>query len=117
MNHAEIPELLGFAREYGAWSFNLYFLVKTGHGQQMNDLSPEKTEEMLELSVDWQDEYRPMLVRSKCAPQFKQLAYHKGVGGLESGGCMAPINSPWASSAQCWATMSAPFRPWRNQSI
>jgi radical SAM protein with 4Fe4S-binding SPASM domain len=30
-----------------------------------------------------------MLVRSKCAPQFKQIAYEKGLGGLESGGCMA----------------------------
>jgi radical SAM protein with 4Fe4S-binding SPASM domain len=89
MNQEEIPQLLEFARDHGAWSFNLYFLVKTGRGQQMNDLSPEQTEEMLELLVGWQDEYRPMLVRSKCAPQFKQLAYQKGVGGLESGGCMA----------------------------
>jgi radical SAM protein with 4Fe4S-binding SPASM domain len=30
-----------------------------------------------------------MLVRSKCAPQFKQIAYQRGRGGLESGGCMA----------------------------
>ncbi len=30
-----------------------------------------------------------MLVRSKCAPQFKQIAYERGLGGLESGGCMA----------------------------
>ena len=89
MNYAEIPELLDFAREHGAWSFNLYFLVKTGRGQQMNDLSPEQTETMLENLVDWQDEYRPMLVRSKCAPQFKQIAYQRGLGGLESGGCMA----------------------------
>ena len=89
MNYDEIPELLAFAREKGAWSFNLYFLVQTGRGQQMNDLSPERTEAMLSNLVDWQDEYRPMLVRSKCAPQFKQIAYARGVGGLESGGCMA----------------------------
>jgi radical SAM protein with 4Fe4S-binding SPASM domain len=30
-----------------------------------------------------------MLVRSKCAPQFKQIAYERGSRGLESGGCMA----------------------------
>jgi len=29
--------------------------------------------------VEWQDQYRPMLVRSKCAPQFKQIAYEKGL--------------------------------------
>jgi AdoMet-dependent heme synthase len=67
----------------------LYFLVQTGRGQQMNDLSAERTEAMLGNLVDWQDQYRPMLVRSKCAPQFKQIAYEKGLGGLESGGCMA----------------------------
>ncbi len=89
MNYAEIPQMLAFAREKGAWSFNLYFLVQTGRGQRMNDLSSERTEAMLSNLVDWQDQHRPMLVRSKCAPQFKQIAYEKGVGGLESGGCMA----------------------------
>ncbi|MFQ5629041.1 MAG: radical SAM protein [bacterium] len=89
MNYGEIPQMMAFAREKGAWSFNLYFLVQTGRGQEMNDLSPEKTHDMLSNLVDWQDDYRPMLVRSKCAPQFKQISYKKGKGGLESGGCMA----------------------------
>ena len=89
MNYDEIPELLKFAREKGAWSFNLYFLVQTGRGQLLNDLSAERTEHMLSNLVDWQAEHRPMLVRSKCAPQFKQIAYERGMGGLESGGCMA----------------------------
>ncbi|MCZ6570765.1 MAG: radical SAM protein [Deltaproteobacteria bacterium] len=89
MNYAEIPELLEFAREKGAWSFNLYFLVQTGRGQLLNDLSSERTENMLSDLVDWQEKHRPMLVRSKCAPQFKQIAYERGLGGLESGGCMA----------------------------
>lgn len=89
MNRDEIPQLIAFAREKGVWSFNLYFLVQTGRGQQMNDLSPQQTHDMLSELVDVQDHYRPMLVRSKCAPQFKQISYAKGRGGLESGGCMA----------------------------
>jgi radical SAM protein with 4Fe4S-binding SPASM domain len=89
MNYDEIPQLLDFTREKGAWSFNLYFLVQTGRGQQMNDLSAAKSEAMLSRLVDMQDQYRPMLVRSKCAPHFKRIAYEKGLGGLESGGCMA----------------------------
>lgn len=89
MNQSEIPELLAFARDKGAWSFNLYFLVQTGRGQKMNDLSPNQTHAMLGNLVDWQEENKPMLVRSKCAPQFKQIAYETGRGGLESGGCMA----------------------------
>lgn len=89
MNYQEIPRLLAFAKEKGAWSFNLYFLVQTGRGQEMQPLSAEQTHAMLEQLVDLQDIYRPMLVRSKCAPQFKQIAYAKGRAGLESGGCMA----------------------------
>jgi radical SAM protein with 4Fe4S-binding SPASM domain len=89
MNYDEIPELIKFARAKGAWSFNLYFLVQTGRGQQMNDLPPERTEAMLSYLVEEQDKHRPMLIRSKCAPHFKQIAYNKGLGGLESGGCMA----------------------------
>lgn len=88
-NYDEIPALLDFARERGAWSFNLYFLVKTGRGEQMHELSPARTETMLTDLVTMQGDYRPMLVRSKCAPQFKQIAYAMGRGGLESGGCMA----------------------------
>lgn len=89
MNREEIPQLLEFARSKGAWSFNLYFLVQTGRGEQMNDLTAQQTEETLTGLVDAQEAYRPMLVRSKCAPQFKRIAYHGGRGGLESGGCMA----------------------------
>jgi radical SAM protein with 4Fe4S-binding SPASM domain len=89
MNVDEIPRLIDFTREKGAWSFNLYFLVQTGRGQQMNDLSAQQTETILSNLVDVQDQYRPMLVRSKCAPHFKRIAYEKGLGGLESGGCMA----------------------------
>lgn len=88
-NYAEIPRMIEFAREKGAWSFNLYFLVQTGRGQQMNDLSAEQTETMLAYLAEAQDRYRPMLVRAKCAPHFKRIAYEAGLGGLESGGCMA----------------------------
>jgi radical SAM protein with 4Fe4S-binding SPASM domain len=89
MNRHEIPQLIDFARSKGAWSFNLYFLVQTGRGQAMNDLGAEATEEMLGELVEAQESYKPMLVRSKCAPQFKRIAYHRGKAGLESGGCMA----------------------------
>jgi len=89
MNRDEIPQLIDFARSKGAWSFNLYFLVQTGRGQLMNDLSAGETEALLTHLVEAQEDYKPMLVRSKCAPQFKRIAYDLGSTGLESGGCMA----------------------------
>ncbi len=89
MNRDEIPRLIDFTRAKGAWSFNLYFLVQTGRGQRMNDLSATATEALLSDLVEAQERYKPMLVRSKCSPQFKRIAYQKQLGGLESGGCMA----------------------------
>ena len=89
MNTGEIDALISFAKSHGAWSFNLYFLVQTGRGQQMNDLGPEETEAILKTLAESQDAAKPMLVRAKCAPQYKQIAYDLGLGGLESGGCMA----------------------------
>lgn len=89
MNYDEVPQLIEFAKEKGAWSFNLYFLVQTGRGQLMNDLSAEQSERMLGYLTEVQEEFRPMLVRSKCAPHFKRIAYQNGLSGLESGGCMA----------------------------
>ena len=89
LNYAEVPRLLDFAKGLGAWSFNLYFLVQTGRGQQLNDLGAERTEQMLEFLAESQQRYRPMLVRAKCAPHFKRIAFEAGLGGIESGGCMA----------------------------
>lgn len=91
-NKDEIPALLEFARDHGAWSLNAYFLVKTGRGTEMNELSPRETEDCLRQLIEFQSEYEPMLVRSKCAPQYKQLSYEMGRGGLESGGCMAGVD-------------------------
>ncbi len=89
MNREELPRLIEFARQKGAWAFNVYFLVQTGRGRALNDLTPEQTHDTLSHLVEWQEAYRPMLVRAKCAPQFKQIAFAAGLGGLESGGCMA----------------------------
>lgn len=89
MNLHELPALLDFARDHGARALNLYFLVQTGRGQQLSDLDAVQTESLLGELVTAQEDYRPMMVRSKCAPHFKRIAYERGSLGLESGGCMA----------------------------
>jgi radical SAM protein with 4Fe4S-binding SPASM domain len=91
-NRAEIPQLIEFARDHGAWSFNLYFMVRTGRGRELHELSAAATEELLADLVHAQEQYRPMLIRSKCAPQFKRIAHQEGLAGLESGGCMAGVD-------------------------
>lgn len=78
-NRAELRDLVGWAAEKGAVSFNLYFLVPTGRGQRMRGLSPEENEEVLAELVELEREYRGrMLVRSKCQPQIMRHVIEAG---------------------------------------
>ena len=56
-------------------------------------------EEVLGYLVDCQDNYKDMLVRARCAPHFKRLAYEKDPNspitkatGYMGGGCLAGTN-------------------------
>src|SRR5207247_2048524 len=68
---AELARLVAWAADEGAVSFNCYFLVATGRGASLTDLSPADYEAVLADLTRWQREYRGrMLVRAKCAPHF-----------------------------------------------
>jgi radical SAM protein with 4Fe4S-binding SPASM domain len=96
MNYREIPAIIEFAYRKGARVFNLFFLVCTGRGEAMSDITPEQYEEVLGYLLDVQEKYRGMLIRSRCAPHFKRIAYEKNPNnpvtkaqGYEGGGCLA----------------------------
>ena len=81
-NRGEIAGLVDWAAEQGAVSFNLYFLVATGRGARLLDLSPPEYESLLAELVDHQRRHRgQMMVRAKCAPQFMR---HVHVADAES---------------------------------
>ncbi len=93
-NINEIPALVDFANEQGAVAFNLFFLVCTGRGEEVTDISPEQYEETLKFLYQIHGKYPGMMVRAKCAPHFKRVAYQcdpdspllKGyVGGCRAG--------------------------------
>jgi len=70
-NRAELGALVAWAAAQGAVSFNCYFLVPTGRGARLSDLTPAEYESVLAELAGWQREYRGvMLVRAKCAPHF-----------------------------------------------
>ncbi len=70
-NRGELPRLVAWAAEQGAVSFNAYFLVPTGRGARLSDLTAAEYESVLaELVVEHQRYLGRMLVRSKCAPHF-----------------------------------------------
>ncbi|MQA90459.1 MAG: radical SAM protein [Gemmatimonas sp.] len=75
-NRTELAQLVEWAADAGAVSFNLYFLVATGRGQSMSGLTPAENEEVLRELTKLQRAYRGvMMIRSKCQPQIMRHVY------------------------------------------
>ncbi|MFQ5454995.1 MAG: radical SAM protein [Nitrospirota bacterium] len=75
-NFKEIPQIIDFAHELGCKVYNIFFLVCTGRGQDLTDITPEQYEDVLSEVVRIQDRYiGRMMIRAKCAPHFKRLAH------------------------------------------
>jgi len=89
MNQEEVPRLVAFANEHGARAFHLFFLVCTGRGEQLTDLSPHEYEQMLNFVLDAQDRYPEMMVRARCAPYIGRLAVEREAPIMGSAGCLA----------------------------
>ena len=56
-NYDEIPEIVEFAYQLGAKVLNLYFLVRTGRGKTVMDISSAQYENMLETMFKLQKDY------------------------------------------------------------
>ncbi len=70
-NRDQLARLAAWAAEQGAVCFNAYFLVPTGRGARLSDLSASEYEAVLAELVGLHREYLGrMMVRAKCAPHF-----------------------------------------------
>lgn len=99
MNYKELPSVIDWAHDLGAKVLNVFFMVCTGRGEELTDITPEQYEEVLGYLLECQDKYQDMLVRARCAPHFKRLAYEKDPNspitkatGYMGGGCLAGTN-------------------------
>ncbi len=88
-NFDEIPALIKFASEQGAQAFNLYYLVCTGRGERLTDITPAQYEDSLTNLIRVQNEYPGMMVRAKCAPHGNRTANQLGLPFLSGAGCLA----------------------------
>ena len=72
----ELGQLVAWAAAQGAVAFNAYFLVATGRGAQLSDLTPDEYESALAELVEHQRRHLGrMMVRAKCAPHFMRLVH------------------------------------------
>ena len=96
-NYDEIPQIVEYAYQLGAKVLNLYFLVRTGRGKTVMDITPTQYEKMLETMFKLQAQYSgKMLIAAKCAPHYKRVIYEQQTDsaflqGYPSGTCPCGI--------------------------
>ncbi|MBI3155738.1 MAG: radical SAM protein [Burkholderiales bacterium] len=115
-NADEVPSMIDFARAAGARVLNVFFLVCTGRGESMSDIAPETYERVLGELVAAQATSRDLLIRARCAPHFKRVAYQRDqassltrAAGYEGGGCLAGIH--YARIAPDGGVTACPYIP------
>ncbi len=98
-NVAEIPAMIDLANELGAKVLNFFFLVRTGRGQQLSDITAEQYEQILtslarvqgvgngkqtpdSVLASQEDPWSMpvgraggLLIRAKCAPHFRRIIW------------------------------------------
>ena len=79
-NRGELEAIADFAYErLSAKVWNLYFLVPTGRGQFVSDISPQQYDEVLASLYRIQGKYQGrMLVNAKCAPHYIKTVLENG---------------------------------------
>ena len=95
-NIGELDAIADFAHErLAAKVWNLYFLVPTGRGQFVSDITPSQYDEVLAALYRIQEKYqRRMLVNAKCAPHYIKTVLQNGGAQIRTysggaGGCPA----------------------------
>jgi len=98
-NAHELAAMIAFCRAAGARVLNVFFLVCTGRGEAMSDISPQRYEEVLRELVESQARYQDLIIRARCAPHFKRVAYQcnpdsplNRISGRDGDGCIAGIH-------------------------
>jgi len=76
-NYDQIDDIMSLAESIGVENFHLFFLVPTGRGTKLADISPQKYENMITNTFAKVHKHR-LNVRPSCAPQFMRIA--RGMG-------------------------------------
>lgn len=98
-NIGEIDDMIALSEKLGARVVNIFFLICTGRGETVSDLSPQQYESALKDIIQAQSRYTDMIIRPRCAPHFKRVAMQLNpdasinrIGGREGDGCLAGIH-------------------------
>jgi radical SAM protein with 4Fe4S-binding SPASM domain len=77
-NYDQIDDIMSLAEKLGVENFHLFFLVPTGRGVKIADISPTKYEIMIKTTFAKAARHK-LNVRPSCAPQFMRIAKDMGL--------------------------------------
>jgi radical SAM protein with 4Fe4S-binding SPASM domain len=94
-NYGELPRLIEYSRSLGAKVFSPFFLVCTGRGEELTDITPEQYEEILYSVVETGGKCDGMMIRPRCAPTFRRILYQDDPDSsllkMDTGRCLAGL--------------------------
>jgi len=98
-NAHEVQSMIDFTQASGVHVLNIFFLVCTGRGETISDITPARYEQVLKQLIEAQEQTRDLIIRARCAPHYKRVAYEHNpqspltrAQGYEGGGCLAGIH-------------------------
>ena len=77
-NYNQIDDIMSLSERIGVENFHLFFLVPTGRGAKIADITPAMYEEMIKNTFAKTSKHR-LNVRPSCAPQFMRIAKDMGL--------------------------------------
>ncbi len=90
-NHRELEAIAEFGEKLGVHDFQFFFLVPTGRGKEVIDISPEMYEALIREILRLRAE-KNLSIRPTCAPQYVRIASEMGLPTAEGErGCIAGI--------------------------
>jgi radical SAM protein with 4Fe4S-binding SPASM domain len=90
-NYDEIEKIMELAEDLGVDNFHLFFLVPTGRGTDVEDITPKMYEEMINRTLSKTKKFK-LNVKPSCAPQFMRVAKDREIDMSRwVRGCMAGL--------------------------
>lgn len=90
-NHRELEAIADLGESLGVHDFQFFFLVPTGRGKEVVDISPEMYESLIRRILRLRAE-KGLSIRPTCAPQYVRIASEMGLPIAEGErGCIAGI--------------------------
>jgi AdoMet-dependent heme synthase len=90
-NYDEVDDIMALAQDLGVENFHLFFLVPTGRGTDIEDITPQMYEDMITSTLAKIQKYK-LNVKPSCAPKFMRVAKEQKVDMSRwVRGCMAGL--------------------------